>query len=112
MRWPLLLIIFQISNTFACTVVQVAYKKLKYDLCYDASTRSYLSKECKSIDECFKDNKPITQIYPNQSPGFTQCYSAKGEPFFAVVSNSEKKVPLCNIDKVFVDLESLANAAK
>ena len=113
MKWLMIvLIIFQINNVFACNIVQVFYQTSKFDVCYIDNKKNYLSKECKTIKDCFPVSVKITETFPNQSPGFTLCYAIKGEPIFAKVSNTENKIPVCKLGKSFVDIESLLWASK
>ena len=108
----MILIIFLNSNIFSCELIKASGLESKFDVCYFPINQSYLSKECQSVKDCFPLDHKIKEIYPNQSPGFTQCYAIQGEPFFAEVSNDKSKIPFCKRGKYFIDIESLMIAYK
>lgn len=112
MKWSILLLLFQINNSAACTEVQVKYDGITSVVCFSSNKKLYLSKSCKNIEDCFTVTNKIDRIFPNQSPGFTLCYSINGTPFFATVSNDTKKIPFCKLGNHLTDIESLALAQK
>ncbi len=92
------------NNVFATTCKEVTVKG--EPLCYEAKQKSYLSKTCTSVLACFPYEEGL-KLVPNQSPGFTLCYSLKGEPFFEKVNGEKVSTSFCRKDGKTVDLNSL-----
>jgi hypothetical protein len=108
MKWLTILIIFQITNIFACELIKASKQDIHFEVCYYPETKTYLSKNCKKVSDCFpRDNNKANSFVPNQNPSFTLCYSLKGEPGFVTVSNSAQKKSFCRLKDNWVDLESL-----
>lgn len=107
MKWLVILLILQINFSYSCDEVHIKKMEENFSVCYTAHNKSYLSQHCKSVTSCFPITHRLTHVSPNQTPGFTLCYSVGGDPFFATVSNSITKIPFCKLGKNFVDIESL-----
>lgn len=100
-KWLIALLIS--SSAFAaCKEVTVKGEVL----CYGAKEKSYLSKSCKDVLSCFPYENGL-KLVPNQSPGFTLCYSLKGEPFFEKVNGEKTSTSFCRREGKTVDMNSL-----
>jgi hypothetical protein len=102
MKWLTALLILSNFAYGACKEVTVKGEVL----CHEAKEKRFLSKSCKSVLSCFPYQGEL-KLVPNQSPGFTLCYSLKGEPFFEKVNGEKTSTSFCRRDGKTVDINSL-----
>ncbi|GEM_PF-6635458 len=69
------------------------------------------TKECKDIKKCFSFPKKL-KFSSNQNILFSLCYQSEGNPKFATLKSSEKKVQVCVKDKSVVELDEMMGQFK
>ncbi len=102
MKWLIALLILSNFAYGACKEVTVKGEVL----CFEAKEQRYLSQSCKDVLSCFPYENGL-KLVPNQSPGFTLCYSLKGEPFFEKMNDEKNSTSFCRREGKTVDINSL-----
>lgn len=106
---PLILLIFSNTVLSACLEDEVKIEEKTYKVC---KTGKYglLSKECKTVLECFPHKKEIIELIPTQNPAFTLCEKIGGKGVFAKPKSFKRTESLCLLNGKIVDMNQLINA--
>lgn len=105
MKWPILLLLFLTSSSWACKVKTIVTEKSEHKLCHIDKTNSYYSKECSSLKDCYPARPIKFKFSGKQSPGFALCYQTEGTPFFSKLDG--RTVAFCRKEGKIIDTDSL-----
>lgn len=104
------LLILLISNSaFACKVDEVTIDKKNYSVC-KTGKYGFLSKECKSVLDCFPVKGKKIKVLPTQNPAFTLCLSIDGKGMSGTAKSLETVESFCVLKEKIVDMNQLMNA--